>query len=653
MNLVEKTLNYVKSITAQTISNAGSGHTGASLGVSAIMLALFKDHYTFDVSDTDYLNRDRFVLSAGHACPVYYTLLSLFGFDVSLQDLKQLRTMGSKTPGHPEYRTTDGVEVSTGPLGQGVANAVGMAIAQSVMAERFNSVGFPIIDNYTYCLAGDGDLMEGVAQEACSLAGTLNLNRLILMYDSNEVTMDGSINLANRENVAKKFKAMGWNIIRCNKGNNFYACSRAIAKAKKMSGPTLIIFKTTIGIGTEKEGTSSIHGVALNSEELKVFNKKIGVYENFYIPNDVRDFCMASSRRGKLEHEKWNQNLAVYATSNPELYRQFVNFFDRKKIDMEKIVRSAYKWEGNSGREMNKIVLNELANKLQQIIGGTADVTHSTCAYIEDGGNYNIGNRRGRNIHFGVREHAMGAIINGISLYEDFLPFCSTFLAFSNYMLPSIKLASMMKLNLMYFFTHDSIYVGQDGATHQPIEQLSQLRSIIGLNVFRPCDINEMLAGYQLALSYSGPVAQILSRQKMPLVDGNYKEALQGGYIIRHAKKEAEIVIYATGSEASLALEVAEELSKVFDVSVVSMPCIELFEKQSTNYKNRVLQKHAKLRVAIEASNDSVWYKYVGDDGIVVGLDDYQGSADGKLVYTKAGFNTKDIVKLINKKLSN
>ncbi len=651
MNIVDKTLNYVKSITAQIISNAGSGHTGSSLGISAIMLALFKNHYNFDVSDTDFMNRDRLVLSSGHACPVYYTLLSMFGFDVSLQDLKNLRVLGSKTPGHPEYRVTDGVEVSTGPLGQGVANAVGLAIAQTLMAEKFNCVGFSIINNYTYCLVGDGDLMEGVAQEACSLAGNLKLNKLILLYDANDVTIDGSVNLSNKENIAKKFKAMGWNVIKCRKGNDFYACSRAIARAKKSDKPTLVIFKTTIGIGTDKEGTSSIHGVALNSEELKTFNKKLGIEESFYIPNDVRDYCMSSSRRGKLNHEKWNQDLAVYATSNPDLYRQFVNFFDRKRVDIDKLARSSYKWEGLSGRELNHIILNEFASKLPQLIGGTADLMHSTGAYIENGGHYNTGNRRGRNIHFGVREHAMSAIVNGISLYEDFIPFCSTFLSFANYMYPSIRLACSMKLNVMYFFTHDSIFVGQDGISHQPIEQLSQLRSFIGLKVFRSCDANELLAGYDYALTNNGPVAFVLSRQPMGVVEGLYDEARQGGYIIKPAQKEAEVVIFATGSEVKLALNVAKELEKKHSVSVVSMPCIELFEEQTQAYKNKVLQKSAKLRVAIEASNDKIWHKYVGENGLIIGVNDYQGSGKGEEVYSKAGFNEKDIVKAITKRL--
>lgn len=652
MRIAEKTLNYVKSITAQSISNAGSGHTGASIGASAIMLALFKNHYNFDVADTDFLNRDRFVLSAGHACPLYYTLLSLFGFDVSLQDLKNLRTLGSKTPGHPQYKVTDGVEASSGALGEGITIAVGMAIAQSMLAERFNSVGFPIINNYTYCLAGDGCLMEGAAQEACSLAGNLNLNKLILLYDSNEVTMDGSLNLANKENVAKKFKAMGWNVIKCNKGNSFAACSRAIAKAKRSDRPTIIIFKTTIGVGTEKEGTSSIHGVALSSDEIKVFNKKLGVFENFFVPNDVRDWCMSTSRKGKLNHEKWNQDLAVYANSNPELYRQFTNFFDRTKVNTEKLARMSYKWEGLSGKEFNNYILNEFAEKMYQIVGGTADVMHSTNVFIDNGGNFNLGNRRGRNIHFGDREHAMAGICSGISLYEDFLPFCSTFLAFSNFMLPAIRMACEMKLKVMYYFTHDSIFVGEDGVSHQPIEQIAQLRSIIGLNVFRPADANELLAGYQHFMENNGPYAFLLTKQKMAPVDGKFKEAMFGGYILKQAKKDADIVIFASGSEVALALNVADELSRKYDVSVVSMPCTQIFEKQSAAYQAKVLQKNAKLRVAIEASNDSIWYKYVGSDGLVIGVDDYQGSGKGLEVYNKAGFNEKEIIKKISRRMS-
>lgn len=650
MNLTTKTLNYVKSLTAQSVTNAQSGHLGASLGISAMMLALFKDHYNFDASDTDFMNRDRLVLSAGHACPVYYPLLSLFGFDVSLQDLKSLRQLGSKTPGHPEIKVTDGVEASTGLLGQGVSNAVGMAIAESMMAERFNSVGFPIINHYVYCVAGDGCLMEGIAQEACSLAGTLALNKLILLYDANDVTMDGAISLSNKENVSKKFKAMGWNVIKCNKANSVSSCSRAIARAKKSIKPTIIIFKTTIGVGTSKEGTSSAHSGILSERELKEFNKNLGVLENFYVPIDVRDYCMASTRRGKLAHETWNQELAVYANSNPELYRQFEVFFDRNKFDIEKVLKSAYKWEGMRGKEVNQIVLNEIGQKLGQVVGGTADVMHSTMAFIENGGNYSSANRRGRNIHFGVREHAMAGICNGISLYEDFLPFCSTFLAFSNYMFPAIRMSAIMHTNVLYMFTNDSISIGEDGVTHQPIEQIAQLRSIHGLNVFRPCDSTELLAGYKVALTEKSPLALILSKNEMPVVETSFTGALNGGYVVKSAT-DPDVVLFASGTEVGLALEVCNELSKKYSVSLVSIPCQEIFDKQSQAYKERVIQKGKALRVAIEASNDLSWLKYIGDDGLMIGVDDYQGSGAGKEVYAKAGFTTKEIVKKIVKRL--
>lgn len=653
MNITEKTLRYLKAITAETVSNAKSGHTGSALGASSILLALFKNHYRFDVSDTDYLNRDRFVLSAGHASALYYSLLSLFGFDVSLQDLKEFRKYGSKTPGHPEYNSTSGVEVSTGPLGQGVANAVGMAIAESMLEERFNTVGFPIIDNYTYCYCGDGDLMEGVAQEACSLAGTLKLNKLILLYDSNDVTIDGRVEVSNKENIGKKFKAMGFKTIYVKRGNNVGACSRAIARAKKSQKPTIIIFKTVIGIGTEKEGISAIHGMPLSSEELAVFKKKLAVKDSFYVPSDVRQYCLQATRNGKMEHEKWNQLLAVYATSQPELYKQFVSFFSKKKVDIDKFEKNISKYEGMSTRQINGIVLNDFAEKYPQFVGGSADLALSTKSQIEYGGYYSHANKRGKNIHFGVREHAMGAICNGIALYEDFIVFDSTFLSFSNYMLPAVRMRAMMGLPVASFFTHDSIYVGEDGATHQPIEQIGTLRAINGLSVFRPCDSKELLAGYKNLLNDSKPTAFILSRQTLPSVAGtSYKDACMGGYVLLPTKKDADIVIYATGSEVALAMEIAEDLSKTYAVSVVSMPCLDLFEKQTNVYKAKVLQQNARLKVVLEASNDNIWYKYIdAEKDIFVKVEDYMGSGDGKEVYSKAGFNAKSIEKEILKKI--
>ncbi len=652
MNIVNKAINYCKAITAETISNAKSGHLGVSLGASSILFALFKDHYNFDVSDTDFLNRDRLVLSAGHASALYYTLLSMFGFDVSLQDLKEFRKLGSKTPGHPEYRTTEGVEVSTGPLGQGIANAVGMAIAETVMEERFNTVGFDIINHHTYCFCGDGCLMEGVAQEAISLAGTLKLNKLILLYDCNEVTIDGSLELANRENVAKKFSAMGWNVINVPQGNSYYFCSQAIGRAKKSSKPTVIIFNTTIGIGTQKEGTSAVHSAVLSATELAAFKENLHVKESFYIPSDVRELCMASARRGKLNHEKWNQNLAMYSSTHPELYKSFMAFFDRKKINFERILKNISKFDGQSTRKINQHALSELAYQCPQLLGGTADVGPSTFSVIDNAGNFSAGYRRGKNIHFGVREHAMTAICTGIALYEDFIAFDSTFLAFSNYALPAIKMRCMMKVPAMSFYTHDSIFVGQDGPTHQPIEQLAQLRCIIGNTVYRPCDYKELVAGYSVCVKDYKPVCFALSRQDLPSVEGtSFEGALLGGYVVENTTSKPEVVIVASGAEVSLAVKVAKELRKKYQVNVVSMPSIEMFEQQSAAYKNKVISRDAHLVLAIEASNDCKWLKVLGEKGAFFGVEDYQKSGTGEEVYESAGFVCKNIVKFAESKL--
>lgn len=651
MNITQKAINYLKALSAETITNAGSGHLGIALGASTFMFALFKDHYNFDVSDTDFLNRDRLVLSAGHASALYYSLLSMFGFDLSLQDLKEFRKLGSKTPGHVELGKTEGVEVTTGPLGQGVANAVGMAIAESIMEERFNTVGFDIISNYTYCLCSDGDLMEGVAMEACSLAGHLNLSKLILLYDANEVTIDGSLNLSNRENIAKKFSAMGWRVIKVPRGNSYYFCTQAISRAKHSKKPTIIIFSTTIGIGTQKEGTSAVHSAVLTPQELAVFKQKLNVKESFFIPSDVRELCMASSRRGKLNHEKWNQNLAMYSSTHPELYKSFMAFFDRKKINFDRILRNVAKYDGQSLVSVNHQALSELAYQCPQLVGGTADVGPSTKAFIDNAGNFSSGYRRGKNIHFGVREHAMSAIINGISLYEDFITFDATFLAFSNYSLPAIRLRSMMKLPVLSFFTHDSIFIGPDGNAHHPIEQIGQLRSIIGNTVFRPCDLKELVAGYFLCLKEEMPVNFVLSKQEIPHIDGtSFDGAQMGGYVLDGKSQKPEIVLVASGFEVEIALKVAKELRKKHSVNVVSMPSIEMFEKQTNAYKNKVVPQSAVV-VAIEASNDTKWLKIVGQKGAFYGVDSYVGSGKSEECYQKAGFVVKDIMKFVENKL--
>lgn len=654
MNLNQKALNYLKALSAETITNAKSGHLGISLGASSILFALFKDHYNFDVSDTDFLNRDRLVLSAGHASALYYSLLSMFGFNVSLQDLKNFRKYGSNTPGHPEYRTTEGVEVSTGPLGQGVANAVGMAIAEAVMEERFNTVGFDIINNYTYCLVGDGCLMEGVAMEAVSLAGNLNLNKLILLYDSNDVTIDGSLALSNRENVAKKFSAMGWNVIKVAHGNSYWWCSQAIKRAKKSKRPTIIIFYTTIGIGTQKEGTSAAHSAILSQEELADFKADLKVKESFYIPSDVRELCMASTRRGKLNHEKWNQDLAIYSSTHPELYKSLMAFFDRKKINFDRIMKNISKYDGQSLRKINHYALSELAYQCPQLIGGTADVGPSTMACIDNAGNFSAGYRRGKNIHFGVREHGMAGICNGIALYEDFITFDSTFLAFANYSIPAIRMRAIMKLPVLSFFTHDSIAVGQDGTSHQPIEQLGQLRAIVDNTVYRPCDYKELVAGYFNCVKNYMPVSFALSRQDIPHIEGtSYEGALLGGYLLENSTQKPDIVLVASGSEVELAVKVAKELQKKYQINVVSMPSLEMFEKQPIGYKNKVISKDANLVFVIEASNDTKWYKVLGQHCETFGVEDYLRSGSGEDVLNKAGFTVKNICKVIEAKMKN
>lgn len=649
--IAQKSLNYLKALTAETISHAGSGHTGVALGASSILFALFKDHYKFDVSDTDFLNRDRFVLSAGHASALYYSLLAMFGFDVSIEDLKNFRKYNSSTSGHPEFRRINAIETTTGALGQGVANAVGMAMANNIMEERFNAIGFPIINNYTYCFSSEGDLMEGVAQEACSLAGAYNLKRLIILYDANDVTMSGSLNLSSRENIAKKYKAMGFKVIEVKNGNDLSACSSAIARAKRSQQPTLIVFHTTIGVETDKEGTSAMHGYVLSNEELQDYKAKLGVKESFFIPNDVREYCMESTINGKLYHDKWNQELAVYGTTHPELYKKLLAFFDSKKIDYEKLAANE-KFNDMPMREINAIVLNEIAEKLSFMLGGTADVVPSSMTYIQGGGDFVAGNKRGRNIHFGVREHAMAAICNGISLYEDFLPFDSTFLGFSNYMLPALRMRAMMGLPVLDIFTHDSVLIGEDGPTHQPIEQIGALRSIVGLNVFRPCDVNELVAAYKYYTTERQPVSLVIAKQKIEKTSlSSIKGALAGGYVLKPAPKQADVVIMASGSEVPLALDVAKELEKTCSVSVVSMPCFELFEKQSSSYKEKVIQPSAALHVAIEASNDAIWQKYLSPNDLRIGIDDYSCSGKGEELYQKAGFSVKQILKQISKKL--
>ncbi len=656
MNTYQKSINVLRYLSASAISNANSGHTGSCLSAAPIMFSLFKDHMMFVPNRPNFENRDRFVLSAGHLAPLYYSILHMFGYDISTHDLKNLRKYGSNTPGHPEAFVTPGVEVSTGPLGQGIANAVGLAIAQRYQGKKFNTINMTLFDNYTYCLCGDGCLMEGVAMEAISLAGALKLNKLILLYDANNITIDGHVSLASADNVKLKFLSMGWKVINVANGNNYKKISSAIANAKQSTDkPTIIICNTKIGYGTGYEDSCEIHGKALKKDELESLKEVLELDCNqFEIPEDVYTFCRESIGKNQQRYDRWQENFFMFEKTYPELFKAYQQFILARKIDYSKLEKTLFKdVKEISGREANRIILSETASKMLGVIGGTADVGSSVMCYLNEQHDFSADQEDGRNIHFGVREHAMGAICNGIALYSSLLPFCSTFLTFSNYMLPAIRMSAMMRLPVNYFFTHDSLYVGEDGPTHQPIEQIAQLRAIVDNTVYRPATAVELLACYDLAYSVNSPNCFVLSRQKLPQIPTSFSFAKKGAYLLESDAGKIDVALFASGSELALAMEVRKELNeKGYKVSVSSFPCFEQFEKQTANYKKGVLAQGAKLRVAIEASNDNIWYKYLGLEDLFIHVNKYGKSGKGEVVYSKYGFNTKDITKKIVDTLS-
>lgn len=641
MDIVTKSLNYLKSLTAETISFARSGHTGSALGASSILFALFHNHLQFDCTGNNWPNRDRFVLSAGHSSALLYSLFYMFGYPITINDLKNFRRYGSKTPGHPEYGVTEGVETTTGPLGQGVATAVGLALA----AEKMNAISPNLFNNYTYVYAGDGCLMEGVAQEACSLAGKLCLKNLILLYDDNDVTLDGDKSISNNENTVKKFEAMGWDTIVVEKGNDYNECSKAIARAKTNHRPTLILFRTIIGIGTTKQGTCGVHGYPLPETELKTFKQNMEITDDFFVPDDVLAFCREATEKNNKLISKWNE------------------FYEKNKANIDKALKQNSRYNLTdlckkistanpeiTGRDVSNIILNELYN-LFPFFGGSADLASSTKAFIKNVPEYEEDALSGNNIRFGVREHAMGAVANGIALYYKFLAFDSTFVSFSNYMIPALRLRAMMGIPVLSIMTHDSINIGEDGPTHQPIEQIPQMRSIVGLTVFRPATIAEVMAGYKYFVTKQKPTVLALTKTKISNPKySTVDKADKGGYIIYETEKAPTIEIIATGTEVYLAIEVATKLEK-YGARVISMPCESIFDKQTENYKSKILLENPKLKVAIEATNDNVWYKYIGENGLLININSYQHSGNGKEVYEKAGFESERIVKEIREKL--
>lgn len=652
MSFNQRCINHLRTLSCEMITNANSGHPGVALGAATIMYSLFKDHYFYNVKDHNFLARDRFVLSCGHASALYYATAYMFNFGINENDLKNFRQLDSKTPGHPEYGVTNFVDVSTGPLGQGVANAVGMAIAQSILSNKFNAQKYPVFDNYTYCMCGDGCLMEGVAQEAISLAGTLKLNKLILLYDFNNITIDGKADIANAENHIKKFKSMNWNVIKVKNGNNYSQVTRAIAKAKRSTNkPTVIIFNTIIGYGAENAGKNTIHGKPLSIPELNELKKSFEIETSFNLPKDIKEYALKTNERMNTALEKWNNMFALYQKTYPDLYKQLVGYIEDKKFDVEKLFKEDFYSQELSGRDANATILKELSNKMPKFLGGTADLAPSVKAYIQGAGDYSVENRNGKNIHYGIREHAMGAICNGLTLYLNCPSFCSTFMAFSNYMIPSIRMSALMDIQSWFMFTHDSYKVGEDGPTHQSVEQLGTLRLIPNLNVYRPCDTKELVACYELAMQHNGPSAFVLTKQNLKPQNCEYKDILKGGYILNGTK--GDVIIYATGSEVELANNVKSVLeSQDIKVVVASFPCLEVFDNQPDKYKQDILNR-GKLKVSIEASNDNIWYKYIGLDGLKISIEGYGKSAKSKHLDEYFKFQAKDIARKIKNKLKN
>lgn len=654
MNINQKAVNALRILSADQVQKANSGHPGLPLGAAPIAYSLWANNMNHNPKNPNWKNRDRFVLSAGHGSSLLYSLLHMFGYGLSLDDLKSFRQFGSLTPGHPEYKHTAGVESTTGPLGAGVSTAVGMAMAEAHLAAKFNKDGYPIVDHYTYALTGDGCLMEGVAYEALSLAGTLKLDKFIILYDSNRITIEGDTDLAFTEDVAARFEAFGYQVQVVEDGNDLEAIDAAIAKAKAdKERPSLIICKTQIGYGCPaKVGKASAHGEPLGEDNIVELRKFLG-WENqtaFEVDAEIYDHYKDLAEEGANKEEAWKAMFAEYATKYPEEAKLWDEYF--AKPDVTKIIDSEAYWAHENKAMATRAVSGDIINKLKDVypnlVGGSADLAPSNKTEMKGQGFFSATDRSGRNIHFGVREMAMTAITNGIYLHGGLNPYCATFFVFSDFMKPMIRLSSLMGLPVTFVLTHDSIGVGEDGPTHEPIEQLAMLRSIPNLNVFRPADYTETAAAWASAIgSEATPTAIVLTRQNLPQLEGSSKEAFKGGYILAEAanKDKIDLIILASGSEVELAVGAKEELEKEGkSVRVVSVPCMDVFEAQSPEYIEEVLPSAVRTRLAVEAANPMPWYKYVGLDGGVVGMDTFGASAPAKVLFEHFGFTVANVV---------
>ena len=656
----QKSVNAIKVLGVDAINKAKSGHPGVVMGAAPMAYSLFTKHLRVNPKKTDWINRDRFVLSAGHGSMLLYSLLHLSGFeDVSLEEVKNFRQWGSKTPGHPEFGHTKGIDATTGPLGQGISTAVGMALAERYLAAKYNKEGYNLFDHYTYVICGDGDIMEGVASEASSFAAVQKLNKLVVLYDSNDICLDGETKDAFSENVRARYEAYGWNTILVEDGASVEAVNAAIEQAKKSDKPTLIEVKTIIGAGSpNRQGTNGVHGAPLGDEETALFRKEIG-WENepFDIPADVyADFKANVADRGESEYAKWEKLYADYKAAYPELAKELEEALTRE--DIKHLSKESFSFknvgEAQATRNSSQDAINSVAAVLPTFFGGSADLSHSNMTFIKGDNLQDDAHRTDRNVQFGVREFAMATALNGLMLHGGVRVFGGTFFVFSDYLKGALRLSALQNLPVTYVFTHDSIAVGEDGPTHEPIEHLASLRTIPNTYVFRPADATETQAAWYLSQKTNDrPTSIVLTRQNLPILENSsFEKVAKGAYVVYETAADFDTILIATGSEVALAIDVARELeTDGSKVRVVSMPSVELFEEQSKEYKEELLPLNIRRRVSLEMGNSALWYKYVGLDGLAIGIDKFGASAPANKVIEEYGFTVEAVVEKIKNEL--
>ena len=646
--------NTIRTLSAEGVQSANSGHPGLPMGCADIASVLWQYFLKHNPKNSQWLNRDRFVLSAGHGSMLIYSLLHLYGYDISIDDLKNFRQLHSRTPGHPEYSYTDGVETTTGPLGQGFANAVGMALSSKILAEKFNTSSHKVVDNKIYALCGDGCMMEGVCKESASLAGHLGLNNLIAIYDSNKITIEGSTDLAFTENVAKRFEAYNWEVVFAD-GHSFQSINQALEKSRKSEKPFLIVAQTVIGKGSpNKSGTHKVHGSPLGQEEVNLTRQSLlDGGEAFTYSSSVTEFTQEKIFQGQQDEQSWENIFNAWSLENSELRKQWDTFHSNEKIDLD-----LPEFEAGSlvaSRKSSSQVLNHIAKQIPNLYGGSADLDCSNLSRMEEEGDINTKSFQGKNLHFGVREHGMGAICNGMVLYGGLKVYCATFLVFSDYMRGAIRLAAIMKQPIIYIFTHDSIFVGEDGPTHQPIEHKAVLDAIPNLSVIRPGDANEVAQAWKCAINRTdGPTALLLSRQNIrTLKETQFAPVSKGAYILKkESKPNVDLILFATGSELELAYDAAQQLeAKGKSIRVVSFPSVDLFEKQSIEYKESTFPDIVRKRFALDYGIAQTWHKYLGLDGKALTIETFGESAPGAKVAEHFGFTVNNIVTEITKYL--